>query len=209
MSKTRVMIVDDQYIPRQLFEMYVKTSENYELVYSVETAAFSDTYILSGNVDLIIMDILMQDGSNGLKAAEKIKRINSQIKIIAVTSMADASWLSYAKKIGVESFWYKEASEETILEIMDKTMAGEHVYPDAPPTVQIGCAVSSEFTERELQVLRAMTAGVSNSAIAEKLGIAENTVKMHIKHMIEKTGCQSRTELAVKARINGIVVNMD
>ena len=209
MAKTKVMIVDDQFISRQLFEMYVKSSEKYEILYSVESAAFADTFVLKSPVGLVLMDILMNDGSNGLEAAERIKKHRPDIKIIAVTSMPETSWMNRAREIGIESFWYKEASKETILEVMDSTMAGESVYPDSAPLVRLGLASSAEFTERELEVLRVMTTGVSNAAIAQKLGITENTVKNHIRHMMEKTGCKSRTELAIEARVNGIVVNID
>ncbi|MEI3218551.1 MAG: response regulator transcription factor [Lachnoclostridium sp.] len=209
MAKTKVMIVDDQFISRQLFEMYVKSSEKYEILYSVESAAFADTFVLKSPVGLVLMDILMNDGSNGLEAAERIKKHRPDIKIIAVTSMPETSWMNRAREIGIESFWYKEASKETILEVMDRTMAGESVYPDSAPLVRLGLASSEEFTERELEVLRVMTTGVSNAAIAQKLGITENTVKNHIRHMMEKTGCKSRTELAIEARVSGIVVNID
>ena len=209
MAKTKVMIVDDQFISRQLFEMYVKSSEKYEILYSVESAAFADTFVLKSPVGLVLMDILMNDGSNGLEAAERIKKHRPYIKIIAVTSMPETSWMNRAREIGIESFWYKEASKETILEVMDRTMAGESVYPDSAPLIRLGLASSAEFTERELEVLRVMTTGVSNAAIAQKLGITENTVKNHIRHMMEKTGCKSRTELAIEARVSGIVVNID
>ena len=209
MDRTRVMIVDDQYISRQLFEMYVKDSENYELVYAVESAAFADTFVLKNAIDLVLMDILMNDGSNGLEAAARIKKNRPNIKIIAVTSMPEASWLNRAREIGIESFWYKETSKETILEVMDRTMAGESVYPDHVPKVKLGLSNSGEFTERELEVLRVMTTGVSNAAIAKKLGITESTVKNHIRHMMEKTGCGSKTELAIEARVSGIVINID
>lgn len=209
MAKTKVMIVDDQFISRQLFEMYVKSSEKYEILYSVESAAFADTFVLKSPVGLVLMDILMNDGSNGLEAAERIKKHRPDIKIIAVTSMPETSWMNRAREIGIESFWYKEASKETILEVMDRTMAGESVYPDSAPLIRLGLASSAEFTERELEVLRVMTTGVSNAAIAQKLGITENTVKNHIRHMMEKTGCKSRTELAIEARVSGIVVNID
>ena len=73
MEKVKVMIVDDQYIARQLFEMYIKSSEKYKLVMQVDSAALA-TKALKGNpVDLILMDILMSDGSNGLSAACEIK----------------------------------------------------------------------------------------------------------------------------------------
>lgn len=209
MEKVKVMIVDDQFISRQLFEMYLKSSEKYELIYSVESAAFADAYVLKNAIDLVLMDILMADGSNGLSAAARIKKNRPDIKIIAVTSMPEMSWLEMAREIGIDSFWYKEASGETILEVMDRTMAGESVYPDEPPHVHIGLAESSEFTPRELEVLRIMTTGVSNSVIAQKLSITEHTVKNHIRHMMEKTGCESRTELAIEARVSGIVISME
>jgi two-component system vancomycin resistance associated response regulator VraR len=208
-NKVRVMIVDDQAMSRQLFEMYVRSSPAYELVYSIESAAFADTYALSGQVDLILMDILMNDASNGLKAAEKIKKQSPGVKVICVTSMPEVSWIAQARAAGVDSFWYKESSGQTILEVMDRTMAGESVYPDSAPPVRIGLAGSDEFTDRELEVLRMMTTGASNQQIADQLYISENTVKMHIRHMLEKTGCQSRTELAIKARVAGIVIPLD
>lgn len=207
MSKTRVMIVDDQFVSRKLFEMYVESAENYEMVYAVETAAFADVYVLKTPVDLVLMDILMADGSNGLDAAERIKKNQPGIKIIAVTSMPEASWLKRAREIGIESFWYKEASRETILEVMNRTMAGESVYPEEAPKVCLGLASSEEFTGRELEVLRIMTTGASNAAIAKKLNISENTVKNHIRHMMEKTGCESRTALAIEARVSGMVIS--
>ena len=62
MKKTRVMIVDDQFISRKFFEMYIESSERYEVAFSVESAAFADTYVLKENIDLVIIDILMNDG---------------------------------------------------------------------------------------------------------------------------------------------------
>ena len=88
-------------------------------------------------------------------------------------------------------------------------MMGESVYPDSAPETNIGIARSSELTERELEVLKLMTTGIPNAAIAEKLEISENTVKNHIHNMLEKTGCSNRTELAIEARINGIAVKID
>lgn len=209
MEKIRVMVVDDQYVPRQMFELLIENSEKYELSCSISSAAFADTYILKHPVDLILMDVLMNDGSSGLEAAEKIKRKWPKIKIIIVTSMPEVSWIKKAQSIGVESFWYKEASKETILSVMDRTMAGESVYPTEIPQTKLGMASSAEFTERELDVLRAMTAGATNAVIAQKLNLSENTVKTHIKHMIEKTGCDNRTQLAIRARVSGIVIGDD
>lgn len=209
MKKTRVMIVDDQMMPRKLFEMYIQSSDKYELTFSLETAAFADVYLLKNEVDVILMDILMADGSNGLDAAEQIRMEHPDIKIIAVTSMPEYSWMERAREIGIESFWYKESGEETILNILDRTMAGESVYPDDIPAAKIGMADVTELTKRELDVLKAVTTGDTNGEIGRRLGMTEGTVKTHINHMLIKTGCRSRTELAVKARVSGIVIDLE
>lgn len=201
----RVLICDDQIISRQLFEMIVNGSENYELVKSLESAKVADIYCSGGKVDLILMDIVMND-MNGLDAAEMLKKKYPDIKIIIVTSMPDAAFIERAKKIGVDSFWYKEVQDAPMLDVMDRTMAGEHIYPDSVPVIKLGLAVSTEFTERELDTLRKLVNGLSDREIAKQLGISYNTVRVYITSMLQKTGFSSRTELALKAAKSGIVV---
>ena len=135
----KIMIVDDQFISREMFKLYINQCPDYEVVYCVDTAMFADTYVLNNNLDLVIMDILMQDGSNGLDAAQKIKKLKPELKIIAVTSMPEVSWMNRAKEIGIESFWYKEVSEETILKIIERTLAGESIYPLETP--RLSCRI--------------------------------------------------------------------
>lgn len=209
MGKVKVMIVDDLKMARELFELYLRSSENYEVVRSLSTAARAEDYAQAEHVDLVIMDILTNDETNGLEASARIKAKCPNTKIVAVTSMVEASWMKRAREIGIDSFWYKEAAEDVILDVLDRTMAGESVYPDSPPKVQLGLIDSTDLSGREMEVLRLMTTGMSNARIADRLGVAENTVKKHIQHMLEKTGCGNRTELAIKARVSGVAVNID
>ena len=157
-------------------------------------------------IDLILMDVVTADGVSGLDAAEKIKAKYPKVKIVIVTSMPECSYIKRAKKIGVEGFWYKETSKEPILSLMDRVMNGEIVYPDGLQPVKLGLALSCEFTDRELTILREITGGFSNQEIAEKYGIALNTVKNHVANMLLKTGFRNRIELAVRAREAGIVI---
>lgn len=90
---------------------------------------------------------------------------------------------------------------------MDKTMAGERIYPDNTPSLKLGDAASEKFTDRELEVLRLVVAGETDAAIAEKLYLSVRTVKQHIQSMRDKTGFRNRTELAVRARESGLVIN--
>lgn len=202
----RVLVVDDQAMPRQLFENIIKSSENYELAACIETAKVADMYCARGQVDLILMDVVMNDDSNGLDVAAKIKATYPATKIIIMTSMPDANFLARAKEIGVDSFWYKEVQDTTMLEVMDRTMVGEHIYPDRPPVVQLGMAQDTDFTEREMDVLRKMVQGYTDKEIADQLNMSYHTVRFHINSLLGKTGCVSRTDLAIRVVRSGIVV---
>ena len=202
----KVMIVDDQAISRHFFELTVGASDRYEVVFSVSSAFAADVYLLKEKVDLVLMDILMNDGSNGLDAAAMLKKAAPEIKIVAVTSMPEYSWMERAREIGIESFWYKEMDNVSILEVMDRTMAGESVYPENAPPARLGNACREDFTCRELEVLRELTTGKSNPEIAKPLGISEFTVKAHVRTLLQKTGLSSRTELAIQARVVGIAL---
>ncbi|MCQ2433169.1 MAG: response regulator transcription factor [Clostridia bacterium] len=201
-----VLIVEDQMMPRQLLEIFVGSSKNYSLVSSISNAALAIRFCQNETIDLILMDVMTEFGENGLDAAEEIKKQFPHIKIIIVTSMPEASWLSRARNIGVDSFWYKEIEGAPILEVMDRTMEGEHIYPDAPPKIQFGLADSSALTDREIEILRELQSGDSNTEIAERLNISAETVKFHIKNLLQKTGFHTRTELALQARSLGIVI---
>ena len=209
MSKTRVMIVDDQAISRHFFELTVGGADRYEVVFSVSSAFAADVYLLKKKVDLVLMDILMNDGSNGLDAAATLKKTDPDVKIVAVTSMPEYSWMERAREIGIESFWYKEMDNVSILDVMDRTVAGESVYPEYAPPARLGSACREDFTGRELEVLRELTTGKSNPEIAQTLGISEYTVKAHVRALLQKTGLSSRTELAIEARVVGLALKTE
>jgi len=202
----RVLIVEDQDIPRELFEIYVRSSERFEHLLSISNASAALSVCQNNRVDLILMDVLTELEHSGLDAAAAIKRRFPEIKIIIVTSMPEYSWLSRAREIGVDSFWYKDGQKDSILDVMERTMAGERIYPDETPLIRIGNATNHEFTERELDVLKELTTGDTNAEIAERLSISAATVKSHIQHLMEKTGFRTRTELVSEARGLGIVI---
>lgn len=205
--KTRVVIADDQNISRGFFEMYVRAAAGYELLSGLRTAQEAVDYLSGHDADLLILDVMMQEGIDGLTAATRIKEKHPEVKIILTTSMSETSWEEKAKEIGVESFWYKEYDEHSIQEIMDRTMAGESVYPGDVPKVPFGKVTRGELTERELDVLRELTASLTNEEIADKLCISVNTVKRHLQNIMEKTGFESRLALAMNAKSLGLVVS--
>lgn len=203
----KVLIVEDDPMARKLLEIYVNDSFDYILSHSIESAAMAELYCMKNDVDLILMDVCTAMDANGLDAAAKIKKSFPKIKIVIVTSQPEFSYIDRARAAGVESFWYKSASAEEIIEVMDRTMAGESVYPDTTPTLRLGSAMNIDLTEKELEVLREVINGESDAGIAEKLHMSLRTVKGHIQSMRDKTGFRNRTELAVRVRESGLVIN--
>ena len=201
-----VVIAEDYKMIREVFAATVRASENYHLAAAFASAGEAASHCRACPADLVLMDVLFPGGVSGLEAARSIKALRPETKIIIVTSMPELSFLRQAREIGVDSFWYKEVQEQPLLEIMDRTMAGESVYPSASPVVTMGNASSADLTEREAEVLRELVSGAGNREIALRLGITENTVKMHITNMLQKTGYHSRLELAVQARHLGVAI---
>ena len=202
-----VLIVEDDPMARKLLEIFVATSDNYHLVPSLDSAAMVELYCMTNHVDLVLMDVCTAMNASGLDAAESIKKHLPHIKIVIITSQPECSFIDRAKAVGVDSFWYKSATAEGILHVLDRTMVGESVFPESTPVLHIGNADSSEFTDRELEVLRLVVAGETDAAIAEKLYMSLRTVKHHIQSMKDKTGFRNRTELAVRARAKGLIIN--
>ena len=202
-----VMIVEDDPMAQKLLEIFISENSSYRVVHTIESAAMAEFYCMINPIDLVLMDVCTAMNVSGLEAAEKIKSRFPHIKIIIITSQPECSFIDRARAAGVESFWYKTASAQEILTVMDCTMAGERIYPDSTPSLKLGDAVSERFSERELEVLRLLVAGETDAAIAEKLYMSVRTVKQHIQSMRDKTGFRNRTELAVRARESGLVIN--
>lgn len=204
---TNVLIVEDDPMARHLLEIYIANSDKYNHVQSVESAALAEFCCRTNKVDVILMDVCTAMNASGLDAAEKIKKSFPHIKVIIITSQPECSFIDRANAVGVDSFWYKNSDADEILSVIDRTMSGERVYPDSLPSLKLGDIFSEELTDRELEVLRELVAGESDAAIAEKLFMSLRSVKGHIQSMREKTGFRNRTELAVRARESGLIIN--
>ena len=206
-ERFRVVVVDDQYLARGFFEGLIRMSEKYELAASLSVADQAVDWCLDHPVDLVIMDVMMKYGLDGLTCARTIKNNHPKIRIILVTSTAEAKWIEKARKANIDSFWFKEYSDIPLTEVMDRTMNGESVYPDVSPNPDFGEIRKYDLSERELEVLRDLTRNLTNDEIAEDLHISPHTVKRHIENMLAKTGYKSRVDLAVNARVLGLVIH--
>ena len=201
----KVLIIEDDAMAQKLLESYIDNTSKYKVVGTLICAGFAETFCDKNEVDLILMDVCTAFGVSGLEKAESIKKNKPHIKIIIVTSQPEYNFINRAKGIGVDSFWYKNSNKFELIDLMDRTMNGENVFPEKTPVLRIGHALSTDFTPRQLEVLRELTSGDSNKEIAERLGISANTVRDYIQSMLAMTGLQNRTSLAVSADKSGLV----
>ncbi|MCR4805464.1 MAG: response regulator transcription factor [Clostridia bacterium] len=203
-DKVRVVVADDQRLARMYVDMFVASSSRYELAASLPLAEDALAWCRRNSADLVIMDVVMEQGMNGLAAAAQLKKEMPDVRVILATSMAQPEWMDEAKRAGIESFWYKEYSRLPLLEIMDRTMAGESVYEDEPPQAFLGDMPTSDLTDQQKKLLLHLTQGLPNREIAEKMYVSPLTVKSYLEQLMERTGIHSRTELAVKASKLGL-----
>lgn len=202
-----ILIVDDQKMQRIALQSSLAQNPEYHIVDSIGTAEMAVQFADSKPIDLIIMDIVMTAGINGLEAASRIKKEHPGIKIILVTSMPEVSYIEKGREVGAEGMWYKEQETISLETVIEKVLKGETVYPEATPVLTIGIASSTDFTQRELDVLRKVVFGYSDQEIAETLNMSIWTVRSHVKNLLMKTGFKNRVELAVNVRSSGLVID--
>ncbi|GAA0275851.1 two-component system response regulator VraR [Faecalicatena contorta] len=193
----QVLIVEDQRMSRNYMERILSDSGRYELEASISSAELAIIKCQQQHIDLILMDVCTTGNKDGIDAAAEIKQQFPQVKIIIVTSMVEIGYLERAKAASVDSFWYKDISPESLMEIIDRTMKEESIFPSETPQVKLGLASSSEFTAKEIEVLRLVCDGLEYSEIAEKLHVSVNTVKTHVTHILQRTGYANKTRLAI------------
>ena len=142
--------------------------------------------------------------SGGTRA---IKSRFPQIRVIIVTSMLDVDYLNRAREVGADSLYFKDVSQMELMKVAELTMRGESVYPDKAPEVRIGNIMSSDFTEKEIRVLRLMIEGMTYKEMAEQLHVTTDCVKKHISSMLSKTGNSSKTKLIAMVVSKRLIVN--
>jgi DNA-binding NarL/FixJ family response regulator len=211
---SRVLIADDHKLFRQGLIGLMRTREDLvEVVGEAETG--EDAVLMAEKLrpDVILMDIYMPK-MDGLQAAKEIRQRFPNIAVVMLTSSERDGHLYEAVQIGVSGYLLKSLDADELFNLLEGVSRGETAMTRAMAGKLLK-AVANRFadenkgeqalTERELFVLRLVASGASNQEIALKLSISVNTVKSHIKNILEKLQLDNRTQAATYAMKHGLV----
>ena len=199
-----ILVEDDLYIQKHLTERL--NSDGKFCLVGVYRDAFEAERYCNGSVRLILMDVQTQHKHSGLAAAERIKKAFPSIKIVIVTSLVDPEVLAKAKTGAADSLWYKDHGTDELLDVINRTLGGENVFPNTSPAVEMEGTMSDTFSLRQLDILRWYIRGLTYQEIADKFGISKNGVRWNLDDMVEKGGFPNREALVATAIENKLMV---
>mgnify|MGYP004566667411 FL=1 len=199
-----ILVEDDLYIQKHFTERL--NSDGKFCLVGVYRDAFEAERYCNGSVRLILMDVQTQHKHSGLAAAERIKKAFPNIKIVIVTSLVDPEVLAKAKTGAADSLWYKDHGTDELLDVINRTLGGENVFPNTSPAVEMEGTMSDTFSPRQLDILRWYIRGLTYQEIADKFGISKNGVRWNLDDMVEKGGFPNREALVATAIENKLMV---
>lgn len=208
-----VIIVDDHEVVRQGVRAYLGAQAEFEVLGEADSGAVAVALAEEHVPDVVLMDLIMP-GMDGVEATRKVKNVSPRTQIVVLTSYHEDEHIFPALQAGAISYVLKDLGMEELAEAIIKAAQGEAtLHPRVASRVirELRGPKSddvnpyTELTNREMEVLRLIADGMSNSRIAEELVVSEYTVKGHVSNILSKLHLADRTQAAVYAWQKGVV----
>jgi DNA-binding NarL/FixJ family response regulator len=203
-GKIRVLCVDDHPIVREGLASILGLQTDMEMIGGAGSGAEALEFFRKMQPDITLVDLRLPDMS-GHELTRQILAQSSNARVIALTSFEGDADIERALAAGARGYVVKGMVREELLGAIRAVHAGKkHVHGSVAEKLAEHLG-SEKLSERELQVLREMAAGKRNKEIGAELSIAEDTVKMHVKNILEKLQVSDRTEAVTVALRRGIL----
>ncbi len=203
-----VLIVDDHSVVRQGLRMFLSLDPEIEIVGEAKNGAEAVQLAHQFRPNVILMDLLMPE-MDGVTAIKTIREDIPDTEIIALTSVLEDKAIFDAIRVGATGYLLKDTESDKLCEAIKAAARGQvQLSPEVAARLmrEVRAPESPEtLTEREIDVLKAVTQGLSNQQVADALFITEKTVKTHVSNILSKLNLPSRTQAALYALKTGIV----
>jgi DNA-binding NarL/FixJ family response regulator len=212
----KALVADDQSLVRGGFRMILDAQSDIEVVGEAADGRQAVTRALELHPDVVLMDVRMPE-LDGIQATAELTRAGSHARVLILTTFDLDEYVYEAMKAGASAFLLKDVDPPELAAAVRAVARGDTLLapaatrrlierfvsrpaPDAAPP-----PVVAELTERELEVLRLIARGCSNSEIGDELYLAQPTVKTHVTRMLAKLGVRDRVQAVVFAYESGLV----
>ncbi len=213
-EKITILLVDDHTIVRQGVRTFLETQPDLAVIGEAESGEEGVRLTQEHAPDVVLMDLVMPDGIDGVEATRQVKQVSPRTQVIVLTSYHQDEYIFPAIRAGALSYVLKDVNASELASVVRKAARGEAVLH---PNVALRMVQEihsdrrtpanplADLSEREGEVLRLIAEGLSNASIAAQLTISEKTVKSHVSNILSKLHLADRTQAAVYAWREGIM----
>jgi DNA-binding NarL/FixJ family response regulator len=199
------LIVDDHEVVREGLRLSLSRAQNIRIVGEAPDGETAVALAERRRPDVVIMDIRMP-GMDGLEATKQLSQKAPEIAVLIFTAYSERSLLGRGLESGAKGYILKEAPHGTLLRAIEKVAAGEgYIDPALMPAFLPGRDRDDMLTAREREILQLLADGMSNSDVAAKLFISQETVKSHVRHILTKLEADTRTQAVAIALREAII----
>ena len=208
-----ILIADDHAIVRRGVHALLKLHPDIEVVGEASSGEETVHMVTELVPDVVLLDLVMP-GIGGVEATRCIRQVSPQTQVVILTSFHEDEHIFPALRAGALSYILKDVDPDELIVTVRKAAVGESVLHPRVATRVVqevrGARKDTpnlfvDLTERELEVLRLISDGLSNATIAEKLVLSEKTVKRHVSNILSKLHILDRTQAAVFAWQQGLM----
>lgn len=208
MQKIKILLVDDHNLLVYSLSSMLKTDERFEIVGMASNGLEAIKIFENTNPDVILMDINMPE-MNGIETTKKIKESNSTSKVIMLTTHHEEAYILKSDLVGADGYLFKNCDMDELFEAIVIVNQGEKYYskkisPDLISKILKRNytqeeLIENELTKREIEIIKAISEGLNNKEISEKLFISDRTVNTHRTNIMNKLNAKNSVDLVVKA----------
>ena len=210
MKPIRILLAEDQTLMRQGLKTILELENGFEVAGEAEDGKAAVKLALQLRPDIILMDVQMPQ-LNGVEATAAICRSWPEARVIILTTFDRDDYVFQGVRAGAVGYLLKDLPAPKLVETIRRVHAGEVFIQPEIASRTLRAALHSPgdliepLSEREREVLVMLAQGIPNKEIADKLHLAEGTIKNHVSNILGKLQAQNRTEAADIARRRGLI----